>query len=131
MAIQMQTEARSVAQRNGSTGNVPGSSDAILPFYATITPGLRALIVVTVMAATIMEFLDTSIVNVAMPHMMGNLGATLDEIGWVSTGPCGTERGGQRYWGRHKEGFWPHSWIGCAASGKTLAPGTNACASVS
>jgi MFS transporter, DHA2 family, multidrug resistance protein len=29
---------------------------------------------------------DTSIVNVAVPHMMGNLGATLDEIAWVSTG---------------------------------------------
>jgi DHA2 family multidrug resistance protein len=29
---------------------------------------------------------DTSIVNVAIPHMMGNLGATLDEIAWVSTG---------------------------------------------
>lgn len=38
------------------------------------------------MAATMMEFLDTSIVNVAMPSMMGNLGVTLDQIGWVSTG---------------------------------------------
>lgn len=59
---------------------------AALPLYARISPGLRALIVVTVMAATIMEFLDTSIVNVAMPSMQGNLGATLDDIGWVSTG---------------------------------------------
>jgi MFS transporter, DHA2 family, multidrug resistance protein len=33
-----------------------------------------------------MEVLDTSIVNVALPHMQGELGATLDEIGWVSTG---------------------------------------------
>ena len=33
-----------------------------------------------------LELLDTSIVNVAIPHMMGNLGATLDEIAWVSTG---------------------------------------------
>lgn len=33
-----------------------------------------------------MEVLDTSIVNVALPKMMGNFGATLDEIGWVSTG---------------------------------------------
>jgi len=47
---------------------------------------LRLLITVTVMAATMMEFLDTSIVNVALPTMMGNLGATLDQIGWVSTG---------------------------------------------
>ena len=30
--------------------------------------------------------MDTSIVNVAIPHMMGNLGATLDEVAWVSTG---------------------------------------------
>src|SRR5258708_12977345 len=33
-----------------------------------------------------LELLDTSIVNVAIPHMMGNLGATLDDIAWVSTG---------------------------------------------
>jgi DHA2 family multidrug resistance protein len=38
------------------------------------------------MLATLMEVLDTSIVNVAMPDMMGNMGATLSEIGWVSTG---------------------------------------------
>ena len=33
-----------------------------------------------------METVDTSIVNVAVPDMRGNLGATLSEIGWVSTG---------------------------------------------
>jgi MFS transporter, DHA2 family, multidrug resistance protein len=53
---------------------------------ATISPGLRAIITLAVMAATLMEVLDTSIVNVALPDMMGNLGATLDQIGWVSTG---------------------------------------------
>jgi MFS transporter, DHA2 family, multidrug resistance protein len=47
----------------------------------SISPGLRAIITVAVMAATLMEVLDTSIVNVAMPDMMGNLGATPDEIG--------------------------------------------------
>ena len=46
----------------------------------------RYLIAVTVSMATVLELLDTSIVNVAIPHMMGNLGATLDEIAWVSTG---------------------------------------------
>jgi DHA2 family multidrug resistance protein len=34
--------------------------------------------------AAVLELIDTSIVNVAIPHMMGNLGATLDEITWVS-----------------------------------------------
>ena len=33
-----------------------------------------------------MEVLDTTIVNVALPQMAGNLGATFEEIGWVATG---------------------------------------------
>ena len=46
----------------------------------------RYIIAATVSLASVLELLDTSIVNVAIPHMMGNLGATLDEIAWVSTG---------------------------------------------
>src|SRR2546425_10721205 len=46
----------------------------------------RYIIAITVTLASIMELIDTSIVNVAIPHMMGNLGATLDQIAWVSTG---------------------------------------------
>src|SRR6266436_5716037 len=46
----------------------------------------KYLIAITVTLASVMELLDTSIVNVAIPHMMGNLGATLDQIAWVSTG---------------------------------------------
>jgi DHA2 family multidrug resistance protein len=45
----------------------------------------RILIVVSVMLAVMLEIIDTSIVNVAVPSMMGNLGATLDEIDWVIT----------------------------------------------
>src|SRR5690242_8570577 len=33
-----------------------------------------------------MEVLDTTIINVALPQMAGNLGATIQEIAWVSTG---------------------------------------------
>ncbi|HKA24456.1 MAG TPA: DHA2 family efflux MFS transporter permease subunit [Candidatus Eisenbacteria bacterium] len=46
----------------------------------------RYLIAFTVTLAAVMELLDTSIVNVAIPHMMGTLGATIDQITWVSTG---------------------------------------------
>jgi MFS transporter, DHA2 family, multidrug resistance protein len=49
------------------------------------TPGL-ALITITVMLGTIMAVIDTSIVNVALDTIGGNLGASVDEIGWVSTG---------------------------------------------
>lgn len=43
------------------------------------------LIAVVVTMATFMEVLDTTIVNVALPHMAGNLSATIDEITWVLT----------------------------------------------
>jgi DHA2 family multidrug resistance protein len=46
----------------------------------------KYLIAIAVTLAAVLELIDTSIVNVAIPHMMGNLGATLDEISWVSTG---------------------------------------------
>lgn len=44
------------------------------------------LITATVMLATIMAALDISIVNVALPYMRGNFGATVEEITWVATG---------------------------------------------
>lgn len=43
------------------------------------------LIAVTVMLPPIMEVLDTTIVNVALPHMQGSFAATQDEITWVLT----------------------------------------------
>ena len=44
------------------------------------------IIVITAALASLLEIIDSSIVNVAIPTMMGNLGVTLDEISWVSTG---------------------------------------------
>lgn len=44
------------------------------------------LIAIAVVLASMMQVIDNSIVNVAIPHMMGELGASLDEIAWVSTG---------------------------------------------
>ena len=46
----------------------------------------KYLIAIAVVLASMMQVIDTSIVNVAIPHMMGELGASLDEIAWVSTG---------------------------------------------
>lgn len=43
------------------------------------------VIAMTVTLATFMEVLDTSIANVALPHIAGNLGATADESTWVLT----------------------------------------------
>lgn len=46
----------------------------------------RWIILIGLITAAILEVLDTTIVNVALPQMAGNLGATSQEIGWVSTG---------------------------------------------
>jgi len=46
----------------------------------------RWLILAGLITAAVMEVLDTTIINVALPQMAGNLGATQEEIGWVSTG---------------------------------------------
>ncbi len=45
----------------------------------------KYIIAVAVVLAAVMQVIDSSIVNVALPDMMGNLGANLDEIAWVST----------------------------------------------
>ena len=44
------------------------------------------IIAATVMLATFMEVLDTSVANVALPHIAGNLSSTIDETTWVLTG---------------------------------------------
>ena len=46
----------------------------------------RWFILVGLITAAILQVLDTTIVNVALPQMAGNLGATSEEIGWVVTG---------------------------------------------
>src|SRR5437764_7138760 len=43
------------------------------------------VIALTVTLATFMEVLDTSIANVALPHIAGNLSAGTDEVTWVLT----------------------------------------------
>ncbi|HEX3096164.1 MAG TPA: DHA2 family efflux MFS transporter permease subunit [Usitatibacter sp.] len=49
------------------------------------TGGERLMITLAVMSATLIQVLDTTIVNVALPHMAGELGATTDQISWVLT----------------------------------------------
>jgi DHA2 family multidrug resistance protein len=45
----------------------------------------RIWVALSVMLATIMQALDTTIANVALPHMQGAMGATQDQISWVLT----------------------------------------------
>src|SRR3954466_7884532 len=53
---------------------------------ATKAPPNKWLVALSVTFGTLMGTIDTSIVNVAVPHLRGALGATVEEITWVSTG---------------------------------------------
>jgi MFS transporter, DHA2 family, multidrug resistance protein len=49
-------------------------------------PGLRRnMVTICAMTATVMQALDTTIANVALPYMQGSLSASQDQINWVLT----------------------------------------------
>ena len=53
---------------------------------ALMVPGLRRnMVTICAMTATIMQALDTTIANVALPYMQGTLSASQDQINWVLT----------------------------------------------
>ena len=47
--------------------------------------GRRLIVTVGVMMAVLLQVLDTTIANVALPHMQADLGASQDQINWVLT----------------------------------------------
>ncbi|WJR78144.1 MDR family MFS transporter [Bradyrhizobium sp. NP1] len=52
----------------------------------SMAPGLRRnMVTICAMTATIMQALDTTIANVALPYMQGTLSASQDQINWVLT----------------------------------------------
>jgi MFS transporter, DHA2 family, multidrug resistance protein len=66
-----------------------GSDRSLLSPYAArlLDRGvLKWVIAITAALGAVLEVIDTSIVNVALPDIQGNLGSTLSEAGWVSTG---------------------------------------------
>jgi MFS transporter, DHA2 family, multidrug resistance protein len=60
-------------------------SPTTLPAPSAV-PGLRRnMVTICAMTATIMQALDTTIANVALPYMQGSLSASQDQINWVLT----------------------------------------------
>ncbi|HXF28728.1 MAG TPA: MFS transporter, partial [Chlamydiales bacterium] len=49
------------------------------------TGARKWIITLTVILAALLELIDTTVVNVSLPQIMGNLGATLEDVGWVVT----------------------------------------------
>ena len=75
----MSTEAVRDSAPTPAPPPAPAEADSEVEKY-------RWLILLGLITAAIMEVLDTTIINVALPQMAGNLGATIQEIAWVSTG---------------------------------------------
>src|SRR5215212_5994721 len=92
------TSARSAASsakaarrpRSAPPGKARGARRSSEPYAMTASAvpdevPHRGVLTLCVMLATIMQALDTTIANVALPYMMGSLSATLDQINWVLT----------------------------------------------
>jgi DHA2 family multidrug resistance protein len=66
---------------------MPDQPSATAVLAGTDAPNpYRWFILLGLISAAFLQVLDTTIVNVALPQMAGNLGATSEEIGWVVTG---------------------------------------------
>ena len=50
-----------------------------------LTAGRKWLLTFSVMVVAVMQVLDTSVTNVALPHMQGSLSASVEEVAWVIT----------------------------------------------
>ena len=75
-----------MAQRVGASPAKSRDADAEFHFDETWKPRFNPwVIALTVTLATFMEALDSSIANVALPHIAGALGASYDEATWVLT----------------------------------------------
>lgn len=71
---------------SGGAGEAPAAASPIPEAGGAALPvKYKGLLTLGVMMATIMQILDTTIANVAIPHMQATLGATRDTINWVLT----------------------------------------------
>jgi DHA2 family multidrug resistance protein len=57
-----------------------------MPPLAARAPTNKWLVTISITFGTLMGTIDASIVNVAVPHLSGSLGATVEQITWVTTG---------------------------------------------
>jgi len=67
--------AASARPREASSAGSPVVNPVVNPW----------IVAIAVMSATFMEVLDTTVVNVSLPHIAGNLSATIDESTWALT----------------------------------------------
>src|SRR5713226_903567 len=76
-------------QPAGASAQPSASAESAAPALAITAPATETthkwIVAIAVILCTILEVLDSSIVNVALPHMQGSFSATIDEVTWVVT----------------------------------------------
>ena len=78
--------ARGAAPSSAARSSAPASRRPEPAVGGTLVPpGRRLFLAAVVVVANFMVILDTTIANVSVPHIAGNLGATLDQGAWVIT----------------------------------------------
>ena len=89
MAVDIARERRRPERDAPAAGKEDKKETVPAALRPDVTPEVSAhrwWILLGLIMAAALEILDTTVVNVALPQMSGNLGATTDEIAWVSTG---------------------------------------------
>lgn len=87
MAIEVRSEHRAAVEPSPRIAEAkPSPSAPVAPSTTAEVASHRWWILLGLIMAAGLEILDTTVVNVSLPQMAGNLGASTDEIAWVSTG---------------------------------------------
>jgi DHA2 family multidrug resistance protein len=68
-----------------NSGAAVAAATPTLPAHTYETGMRKVIITVTVIIAAMLELIDTTIVNVAINHISGNLGASIEDVAWVVT----------------------------------------------
>jgi DHA2 family multidrug resistance protein len=74
-----------VADSFAGGASLPASSAPRQRLAATAIPAHRWLTAIAVMSSAVMQVLDTSVVNVSLPHIAGSLSSSVEEATWVLT----------------------------------------------
>src|SRR5580692_5971700 len=80
MAVQADQRIVAPAPRSNPAATVSASTQS-----TAMTPTIRLLVTICTVMATLMQSLDSTIANVALPYMQGTMSASEEEINWVLT----------------------------------------------
>src|ERR1035437_8922390 len=88
MAVSSRISASSTGVSEPMLQSAPHPGSSIIPASLAspfVPGGHRWVVAIAVMSSAVMEVLDTSVVNVSLPHIAGSLSSSVEEATWVLT----------------------------------------------